>query len=152
MDETLDFEKVTFLLKNICSDSNLSRTWFKDLVGSSRFSFQEETKHLLARGFPGYNVTLFAQPEIYQKHFKDLNSIGDILIKDIHNLTNTTIHDLKILPDYSKLEVYNSEIRPIATAWEELNKAQNQLIEQLKKSHTTLDIKNIGNSSRNILQ
>jgi hypothetical protein len=152
MEETLDFEKVIFLLKNICSDSNLSRTWLKDLVENSRFSFKEETKYLMARGFPGYSVTIFAQPEVYQKHFKDLNSTQDILIEDIHNLTNATIHDLKILPDYSKLEVYNSEIRPILTDWQELNKAQNQLIELLKKSHTTLDIKNIGNSARTILQ
>src|SRR5437868_4182077 len=141
MEETLDFEKVIFLLKNICSDSNLSRTWLKDLVENSRFSFKEETKYIMARGFPGYNVTIFTQPEVYQKYFKDLNSTKDILIKDIHNLTNASIHDLKILPDYSKLEVYNSEIRPIVTEWKELNKAQNQLIEQLKKSHTTLDIK-----------
>ncbi len=152
MQQILDFEKVVFLLKNICSDPNLSRMWLKDLVDNSKFSFEEETKYLMARGFPGYTVTLFTQPEVYQKNFKDLKTIKDILIKDIHELTNSSIHDLKILPDYSKLEVYNSEIRPITTEWEELNKAQNQLIEQLKKSHNALDIKNIGNSARHILQ
>lgn len=152
MDTTLDFNKVIFLLKSICSDPNLNRYWLKDLVENSRFIFKEETKYLVARGFPGYKVTVYTQPDIYQKHFKNLKSTIDILIKDLYNLTNSTIHDLTILPDYSKLEIYNSEIRPIVTKWQEVNTAQNQLIEQLKKSHTTLDIKNIGNSSRSILQ
>jgi hypothetical protein len=152
MEETLDFEKVIFLLRNICNDQNLNRTWLKDLVSTSKFSFQEKTEWLLSRSFPGYEVTIYAQAEVYQKYFKELKSAGDILIKDIHNLTNATIHNLKILPDYSKLEIYNSEIRPVLTAWEELNKAQSHLIEQLKKSHNNLDIKNIGNSARSILQ
>lgn len=152
MGEALNFEKVVFLLRNICNDSTLSRTWLKALVDNSRFSFEEHTEYLMARPFPGYNVTLFTQPDVYQKNFKELKTIKNILIKDIHNLTDFNIHNLKILPDYSKLEVYNSEIRPIVTEWEELNKAQNQLIEQLKKSHSTLDIKNIGNSARHILQ
>jgi hypothetical protein len=152
MEQTLDFEKVIFLLKNICSDPNLSRTWLKDLVDNSKFSFEAETKYLLARPFPGYKVTLFTEPEVYQKNFKELKTIKDILIKDIHNLTDSSIHEIKILSDYSRLEVYNSEIRPVVTEWQELNKAQNQIIEQLKKSHNALDIKNIGNSARHILQ
>jgi len=152
MDTTLDFDKVIFLLKSICSDHKLSRGWLKDLVENSRFTFKEETRYLMARGFPGYSVIVYTQPDIFQKHFKDLKSTTDILIKDLYNLTNSTIHELTILPDYAKLEIYNSEIRPIVTEWQELNTAQNQLIEQLKTSHSSLGIKNIGNSSRSILQ
>ena len=62
------------------------------------------------------------------------------------------VQEVNIVPDYDKLETLNSEIRPVYTPWQEINKAQTELIAQLQKTSSSFEIKNIGNTSRVILK
>lgn len=144
-------EKILFLLKEIYQN-DYSKQHYLDIIRFSKFDFEEFTQTLFAKGFRLYKVTIHTEYKIYLRHYSYLDSLCKILKEDLTRISPLPVDKVNIVPDYSKIEIINSEIQPVYTEWEEINKSQFELLEQLKKTSTSFEIKNIGNTSRTILK
>jgi hypothetical protein len=151
MKESANLEKIVFLLRELYK-KNPELSNIVDLVTFSEFEFEDHWNKTLAPVWIVYNLSIHTQYDVYFKNYKEVNSITEIIKTDIEKISTIYIDEIKIVPDYNKIEVTNSEIHPVYTNWEEINNGQIKLLNLLKTSSDSLDFQNIGNTSRTILQ
>ena len=147
----MELNKIVFVLKGIYAQDPV-KSDLLNLINFSTIDFEEYTEHFLTKRWQAYHVTIHTAHEIFIKHHFAIESFQGIIKTDLNSLSPIPIEEVDILPDYNKLEIINSDIRPISTKWDEINKAQTELITQLQKTATNFEIKNIGNTSRVILK
>jgi len=151
MHNNFNIEKIVFILRELYKKNSSSTSAF-NIVSHSKFDFDETEHYLFNRVWYGYDVTIHTEFEVYSDHHYVIKELELLIQNDLKKITTLSIDHVKILPDYEKLEIINAEIRPVLTDWEEINQAQIQLIDQLRKSENSIDLQNVGNTSRTILQ
>lgn len=120
-----------------------------EVLNHSTFIFES---HWNNQAFPNaYNLELHITPDVYTKHFSVIYKIEQTLNARINQSTKLIIDKLKILPDYDKLELVNSQVFPILTEWEEINQLQNKLIESLQRSNQAIEFQGVGLIARTIM-
>ncbi|HVS91942.1 MAG TPA: hypothetical protein VHE59_07935 [Mucilaginibacter sp.] len=144
-----DFDKIIHVLKELYA-TNYDRKEIADIINFGEFKF---TPHRNQHVFPNaFNLIIYTDHKVVIKQYNILDYIGKTIKDDINNLSLILVDKIKITPNYDKIEISNAEIRPVYTQWETINKGQLQLIEQLTQITTSIDLQNIGNSCRSILQ
>ncbi len=146
----MEEKKVIYMLKSIYNSNNHKA--LEEIVDFSTFEFKKYKERFLTKEWDAYSVMIRTEHNIYCRIYSQLETYIQIIKDDLNKLISTAIEEIQILPDYEKINISNGEIRPIFTDWEEINKAQADLLAQLKKTSTDFDIKNIGNTSRSILK
>ena len=151
MNETIDIDKIVYVLRGLYS-GNPSESSLLNIIDFSTFEFEKTEHRVLAKIFYGLQVNVHVELDIYTKNHQIIEQMEAVILNDLIKITDLVIDKVKILPDYDKFEIINSEIKPVYTEWEEINRDQIQLINQLKTSTNSIDFQNIGNTSRTILQ
>ncbi len=141
-----DFDKIIYLLKELYKKSDYQL--FVDLLTFSDIRFEENSKQTKKV----FNVRISTVPEVYLKYYETIDAIAKSIKSNIEKISELKIDKIIILPDYNKIEIINSEIRPVFTPWDEINTEQSKLISLLKTSSDSIDLQNIGNTSRRILK
>lgn len=96
-------------------------------------------------------LRILVDPYIYKKyhnlvpHFK--KEIGDLLSE----VKQMRMHAVKAAPDLQKFHILQNDIVAVITPWEEINKAQQDILLSLRMATKTIDYQNIGNSARAIM-
>ncbi|MBA7523718.1 hypothetical protein ES705_15851 [subsurface metagenome] len=120
-----------------------------EILKHSEFLFKN---HWNQRSFPNlFNLRIRLTPAIYTKHYNKLGRYQQILNERLNNSSGLMVDKIEILPDYDKLELVNSEIIPVQTKWQEINKYQQRLIENFERSRDSIDFQNLGNTARTIM-
>lgn len=148
MEEKEKFEKITFLLRQIYNERQSK--WLGEFLNYSKFEYEKHWNHSVHNY--AFNLYVLVDPEVYIKNFSSMNDITSIIKGDIHKISILLIDKIKIIPDYASMQISNTEIVPVYTVWEEINRGQAKLVELLKRSSDSFDFQNIGNTSRTILQ
>jgi len=151
MTTSVDFEKIVFALRNIYKN-DFNKKWLSDLVTFATYDFEKHPNSTLPPEMKAFNITMHVDLNIYTKHFHSIKDLAEIIRQDIEKISTIYIGRVKIIPDYDKIEISISEIRPVYTEWEEINSAQLKMIEELKTSSDTFDFQNIGNIARTIFK
>ena len=121
-----------------------------EVLTNSKFDFEPHWNH---RTFPNlYNLQILIAPEVFTKNFQVIANYERIIKTRIIKSSYLEIDTLKILPDYDKLKLVNSQVTPIRTEWDEINLSQEHLIEDLKRSKNSTDYQNIGNTCRILME
>lgn len=96
------------------------------------------------------NIELLTKPSIFTKYFDDKRTFETLIRTRARSLTPSSysVIDVKITPDYSKLQLVDSLVLQVHTDWEEINGFQQKLIENLKVCNHSTDFQNIGNTAR----
>lgn len=97
-------------------------------------------------------LTIVTHPEIFKKHRKLLQFFNNTIKKEFYNFTGALVTNIINRPDLNKFQLLNNRYSSIVTPWEEINKYQNELIEQLRKANEVIHFQNIGNTARTIMQ
>lgn len=147
----MDFDKIIFALKGVYSN-DLNRKSLSDLVTFSTYEFEKHPNTTLPPQIKAFNITMHVDLGIYSKHFSSLKDISEIIRQDFQKISTIWVGSVKIIPDYDKIQLETSEIRPVYTEWEEINSAQVKMIEELKTSSDIFDFQNIGNIARTIFK
>lgn len=95
-----------------------------------------------------FDIEVLVEPEIFTEFFDVQKSIERDLSQRIEAISNLNVEKIRVIPDYSKLEVFDLEVEPVYTEWEEINLIQRKLIQLLEKGRDHLDYQAIGNTSR----
>ena len=139
--------KIKYVLKQISTQK--SENYMIELINHSFFDFE---KHWNNKEFPNaYNLKIYLTPDIYSKYYGMKKDIEEIIRKRINDSSELLVPELKLLPDYEKLELLSSEVKPIYTKWEQINSNQQKLIEILERSTDSIDYQSIGNTSRTLM-
>lgn len=140
-------KKLKYILIQISKQMN--EDGLIEVINHSEFIFENHWNHLQ---FPeAFNLELHITADIFTKYYNSIDSYAYLIKSRINDSSKLYIDKIKILPDYEKLELLNTEILPIITEWDEINQNQKLLIENLKKSADTLEFQNLGNTARNII-
>lgn len=97
-------------------------------------------------------LIIITNPEIYKKYNENLDYFKDIISRQLFKFINTVITNVRIIPDIKKFQILENRYTPIITPWEEINKYQGVLIEQLRTASEPVQFQNIGNTCRTIMQ
>ena len=151
MANSIDFEKIIFALRSIYKN-DLNKRWLSDLVTFATYEFEKHPNLTLSPEMKAFNITMHVDLDIYSKHFYSITDLSEIIRQDVQKISTILIGHVKIIPDYDKIQISTSEIRPVFTEWEEINSAQVKMIEELKTSSDTFDFQNIGNIARTIFK
>jgi len=144
----IDIDKILHLLKKLY-ESDRDRKLFYEILVYSKFIFKDHWNQKYFKNL--FDLDICLDHEIFLKHFNNKKAISDLIKSDLQHISVIRIDKINLLPDYDKIEISNSEIRPIYTEWEDINRGQQKLIEQLERSTDSIDFQNIGNSSRILL-
>lgn len=140
-------EKVKYLVKEILKHNNDVAAI--KIMDNSEFKYS--TRMIDRWSDPEYEIYLYTDPEIYVKYRDNLRRISDVIQFYINDSSDLNATLVQIKPNYEKISIINSEISIIQTPWDEINILQSELIQHLKRSCTSIDFQNIGNSSRTIM-
>ena len=147
MSELQAIKKLKYILKQISKQNSENK--LIEILNHSEFNFEE---HWNQRSFPNlFNLKIKLTPEVYTKYYNNIGRYEQILNKRINDSSELKIDVLEILPDYNKLKIINSDIFPLYTEWEEINRYQDRLLENLERSTDSIDFQNLGNTSRSIM-
>lgn len=98
------------------------------------------------------NLTIVTNPEIFKKYKNILHEIEAAISDNIYKFSQTIITRVTTFPDLRKFQILENRYSPVVTPWEEVNKNQNILLEQLRTATETIHFQNIGNTGRTIMQ
>jgi hypothetical protein len=99
-----------------------------------------------------FTLYVSVDPEIFAKQFRLVAHWKSELAALYQQITTINIHKVEMFPDLEKYQIIHNDIVPAVTPWEEINNLQIKLIEDLRKAAETIDLQNIGNTSRTIMQ
>lgn len=100
MDETELINKLKYVLIQI-SEKNGNENELIEVLSFSEFKFK---KHWNSQTFPNaYNIDIKVHPDVFAKHYNNINRYASIIKERINNSTKLIIDVLKILPDYEKI-------------------------------------------------
>ena len=150
MHSKIDIQKIIFLLKEVYRKS-ISDTWLIEIITFSTFELKEHWNKTLSPDWLVFDLNVYLNHDVYSSHYSSIESISKKIKNDINKVSKLTIDKLIILPDYEKMAIVNSEIKPVYTKWEEVNDYQVKLINSLKTSSDSFHFMNVGNTSRSIL-
>jgi hypothetical protein len=150
MHNKIDIQKIIFLLKDIYRKS-VNDTWLIQIITYSTFQLIEHWNKTLSPDWLVFDLDVHLNHDVYSSHYSSIEIITRKFKNDINKVSELKIDKLRILPDYEKMAIVNSEIKPVYTKWEEINLGQVKLINLLKTSSDSFDFMNIGNTSRSIL-
>ncbi|MCD4769618.1 MAG: hypothetical protein K8R35_05570 [Bacteroidales bacterium] len=143
------FDKVIFLLRKYY-DNDRDRKWLREIVVHSEFEF---TDHWNQRSIPNlYNLQIKTDHDLLIKRLDSKESICEIIKSDILKLADIWIDKVALFPDYNKVQIVRGELKPIYTSHDSINLGQQKLLDQLEKATDSDDFRNIGNSSRSLLE
>jgi hypothetical protein len=144
------FEKVVAMVKTIYEKNLLSS--FAEMMTFSVFRFEKHWNSTLPPSIHAFNIWMHMHPDAYIKHYSTLDSSRKIILKDFNKVSAYTFGELTILPDYDKFILVDATIQPVFTEWEDINRNQEKLMNQLRQGGEHIDFQNIGNTARTILQ
>ena len=151
MHQEIERKKIIFLLKDIYK-SSVNDSWLVEIINFSEFEFKKHWNSTIPSDWLVFDLDIHLDHLVFAKLYSTLSAISRKFKEDINNISELTVDKVRILPDYEKMTIVNSEIRPVYTKWEEINDGQEKLLSLLKTSGDSFDFMNIGNTSRAILQ
>ncbi len=96
--------------------------------------------------------TIKLSPEIYKKYDTEKREIANQIKLKLQHLPNKRISGIQIIADLDKFQILRNNYQIIESPWDQINADQATLIQQLKLAESTVELQNIGNTSRTILQ
>ncbi len=97
-------------------------------------------------------LKIVSDPDIYKKYYCRLDEIGKVIKDKLFDVNRTVISLVRIEPNLKKFRMLDNRYVPVLTPWEEINKAQNIMLEQFREASESIDYQNIGNTCRTIMQ
>ena len=149
MDENYKLDEKLYQYLIHLFDSTDTKIIHEFLIHSELF-ISDDWTYGIKRGL--YVLTIKVDPEIYKVNQKYIKQFSDTVASKLMSFTGLSITKIETTPDLDKFQILNNRITPIVTPWEDINKEQNNLINQLRTAVKTQDFQNIGNSSRTTLQ
>lgn len=139
-----------YLLRLLKDDYD--KKWLYEFLRQSEIAIESRKtfKGLSEKYF--YTLYVNVDPEIFAKHFRLVNHWKSELASMYQQITTINVHKVEIFPNLEKYQIIHNDIVPAVTPWEEINNLQVKLIEDLRTAAETIDLQNIGNTSRTIMQ
>lgn len=101
----------------------------------------------------GIKLTLLCDPETYRKYADLEYEVRMALFEKLKKFENGFfVQAIELYPDLQKFQILDNKYQTIITPWEDINRDQELLLNQLKAAISTLEFQNIGNTCRTILQ
>lgn len=97
-------------------------------------------------------LSIVSDPEIFKRYYSQFDSFKALIKKMLWEFSGVTITKIKIEPNLRKFQISANRYVPVSTPWEEINNAQNNMLEQFRKASESIDFQNIGNTCRTIMQ
>jgi len=97
-------------------------------------------------------LIIVTHPDTYKKYNKQINAIKKSIANKLNEFTRQIITSVKVIPNLNKFQILNNRYSPVDTPWEEINKYQNIILEQLRIASEPIHFQNIGNTGRTIMQ
>lgn len=97
-------------------------------------------------------LKIISDPDIFKKYYSQFNELKQVIKKKIFDISSVNITTIKIEPNLKKFQISENRYVPVLTPWEEINNAQNNMLEQFRKASESIDYQNIGNTCRTIMQ
>lgn len=97
-------------------------------------------------------LKIVTDPDIYKKYYSRFDEIKEVIKKKVFDVKRTMISSIRIEPNLKKFSILENRYVPVLTPWEEINKEQNNMLEQFRKASESIDYQNIGNACRTIMQ
>ncbi|MEQ1790503.1 MAG: hypothetical protein ABL857_08675 [Rickettsiales bacterium] len=142
-----------FLLR-LFKTGNLSFGY--ELLKSSEIYIRRDKKQISGIYVPVVTFIMKVDPEAYIKSYErgalDLNELAKIVAGEYQKFSDVKFNATEAKPELNKFQILPNAIKPILTGWDEINKGQDELIEQLSDAETEVEYQNVGNTSRTLLQ
>lgn len=139
-------------LKHILLEISKNKGDEESLIQVIEHSSFEFEKHWNNQTFPtAFNLEITITADVFTKNYSLIRNYEKIIRHRINESSKLIIDRIKILPDYTKLQVINSKVFSVVTEWEEINQLQHKLITNLQTSVESIDIQSIGLISRTIM-
>jgi hypothetical protein len=97
-------------------------------------------------------LKIVLDPDIYKKYYNRLDEIKKVIKEVLFDVKRIIISSIIIEPNLKKFRILDNRFVPVLTSWEEINKAQNIMLEQFREASDSIDYQNIGNTCRTIMQ
>ena len=133
-------------------ESNYDQKYLAEFLQASQLYIKED--HIY-KGFipkPVLNLHIITEPDMYLKQQNIARAIGKQFTDTYQSLTLFKIEAFKVRPELSKFQILNNPIKQVFTPWEQVNRTQNILINQLTEAKEVVEYENIGNTSRKLLK
>lgn len=139
-------------LKHILLEISKNKGDEESLIQVIEHSSFEFEKHWNNEVFPtAFNLEITISADVFTKNYSLIANYEKTIRHRINESSKLIIDRIKILPDYTKLEIINSKVFSVVTEWEEINQLQRKLITNLQTRFESIDIQNIGLVSRTIM-
>ena len=99
-------------------------------------------------------LNLLCDPEIYKIYSGSKDEITGRILSKIEG-TFENLHKIKkvnLIPDLSRFQLLNNQYQTIQTPWHDINSDQELILSMLKSAQSAIQVQNIGNTGRTILQ
>lgn len=133
-------------------EANHDQKYLAEFLQASQLYLKEDylIKKIVPR--PVLYLHIITDPDIYLKQQNIVKAIGKQIMETYQSLTMPKLEGYKVRPEFSKFQILNNPIKQVLTPWEQVNKTQNILINQLTDAKEVVEYENIGNTSRKLLK
>ncbi|SKC65755.1 hypothetical protein [Ohtaekwangia koreensis] len=139
-----------YLLRLLKDD--FDKKWLYELLRHSEIAIGSKMAFTGGSRKDLFTLYVSVDPEIFAKYFRLVTHGKSDLAALYQQMTTINIYKVEMFPDLGKYQIIHNDIVPAVTPWEEINNLQLKLIEDLRKAAETVDLQNIGNTSRTIMQ
>ncbi len=150
-----DLEKLKHLLikyftKIFFSEDLISSEQMLNIIENRKFEKVSAPSVIFPSGF---KINILCDPDAFTENVNFVELIEGIFLSKIKKfIRDSQLIEVKLIPDFDKIEVLNSEIEIVQTDWDEINIIQKKLIETFKESKDSYDYQAIGNLSRSLIK
>jgi hypothetical protein len=123
-----------------------------DFLKEAEISIVRRDQPVLRNKFRTFEFTFKVPAQTFKKYEADHLSFQGKLKNGLHNYHQFDSVLVYLTADWDKLEAVSTEVRPVLTAWEEINSMQETLISQVHTANDTISFQNVGNTARHLLR
>lgn len=123
-----------------------------DFLKECEISIVRRDQRALAKLFSTFEFTFKVPAQVFKKYESHHLSFQGKLKEGLHNYHQYDSVLVYLTADWDKLVAVSTEVRPVMTAWQEINSMQETLVSQVHAASNTISFQNIGNTARHLLR
>jgi hypothetical protein len=123
-----------------------------DFLKECEISIVRRDQRAFAKVFSTFEFTFKVPAQTFKKYESHHLSFQGKLKEGLHNYHQYDSVLVYLTADWDKLEAVSTEVRPVITAWQEINSIQETLVSQVHTASDTISFQNVGNTARHLLR
>jgi hypothetical protein len=123
-----------------------------DFMKECEIFISRKDQRAFAKVFSTFEFTFTVSAQTFKKYESHHFAFQGKLKEGLHNYHQYDSVIVQLTADWDKLEAVSTEVRPVLTAWQEINSMQETLVSQVHTASDVISFQNVGNSARNMLQ